>query len=94
MSEEIANFFNELERVHQSKLPYVAFRKPDEDLVSAFVQRTHELHDLKSYKEAGFVFAPFNAAEKKIFFPFFICWLYITFASSLVQLHPIIKITL
>ncbi|HSQ45716.1 MAG TPA: chorismate-binding protein, partial [Lutibacter sp.] len=73
MSEEIANFFNELERVHQSKLPFVAFRKPDEDLVTAFVQRTQELFELKSYKEAGFVFAPFIAEEKKIFFPFDAC---------------------
>jgi len=73
LSEEIANFFNELERVYQSKLPFVAFRKPDEDLATAFVQRTQELFELKSYKEAGFVFAPFIATEKKIFFPFDAC---------------------
>ena len=73
MSEEIANFFIELERVYQSKSPFVAFRKPDEDLVTAFVQRTQELHKLKSYKEAGFVFAPFSSTDKKIFFPFDEC---------------------
>ncbi len=73
MSEELANFFTELEHVYQSKLPFVAFRKPDEDLVTAFVQRTQELYELKSYKKAGFVFSPFNAEEKKIFFPFDAC---------------------
>lgn len=73
MSEEIANFFTELERVCDSKSPFVAYRKPDENLVTAFVQRTQELHELKSYKKAGFVFAPFNATEKKIFFPFQEC---------------------
>lgn len=73
MSKEIANFFIELENVCQSKSPFVAYRKPDEDLVTAFVQRTQELHELKSYKEAGFVFAPFSSTEKKIFFPFDEC---------------------
>ena len=73
MSEETANFFIELERVVQSKSPFVVYRKPDEDLVTAFVQRTQALHQLKSYKEAGFVFAPFSSMEKKIFFPFDEC---------------------
>lgn len=73
MSEEIANFFIELERVYQSKAPFVVFRKPDEDLVTAFVQRTKELYELKSYDEVGFVFAPFNSQEKKIMFPFDEC---------------------
>lgn len=68
-----ANFFTDLESVFNSNLPYVVYRKPDEDLVTAIVQRTQELHELKSYKEAGFVFAPFNATEKKIFFPFGEC---------------------
>ena len=73
MSEETANFFIELESVCQSKSPFVVYRKPYEDLVTAFVQRTQELYELKSYKEAGFVFAPFSASEKKIFFPFDAC---------------------
>jgi len=73
LSEEIVNFFTELERVCDSKMPFVVYRKPDENLVTAFVQRTQALHELKSYKEAGFVFAPFNAMEKKIFFPFEEC---------------------
>ncbi|MDF1517732.1 MAG: chorismate-binding protein, partial [Lutibacter sp.] len=73
MSEEIANFFTELEHVCDSKSPFVVYRKPDENLVTVFVQRTQVLNELKSYKEAGFVFAPYNATEKKIFFPFQEC---------------------
>ena len=73
MSEETANFFKELENIHQSKSPFVAYRKPDEDFVAVMVQRTQELHELKSYKEKGFVFAPFSSMEKKIFFPFEEC---------------------
>ncbi|HEY9169106.1 MAG TPA: chorismate-binding protein [Lutibacter sp.] len=73
MTEKIRKFFIELERVYQLKSPFVIYRKPDEDLVTAFVQQTQELHELKSYKEAGFVFAPFSSAEKKILFPFNQC---------------------
>ena len=73
MSEVTANFFIELERVYQSKVPFVVYRKPDEDLVTAFVQRTKELYELKSYDEVGFVFAPFNTQEKKVLFPFDKC---------------------
>jgi isochorismate synthase len=73
LSEEITNFFIELERVCESKSPFVAYRKPDENLVTVFVQRTQELHVLKSFMEAGFVFAPFSSTEKKVFFPFDQC---------------------
>ncbi|MGV8945970.1 MAG: chorismate-binding protein [Lutibacter sp.] len=73
MSKEIVTFFNEIEKVFNAKLPFVVFRKPDEELVTAFVQRTPKLHELKSYNEAGFVFAPFHSREKKVLFPFEEC---------------------
>lgn len=73
MHKETATFFSEIENVFISKAPFVVYRKPDEDLVAAFVQRTQELHKLDSYKETGFVFAPFNQNEKKILFPFNEC---------------------
>ncbi|MHB1147646.1 MAG: isochorismate synthase [Lutibacter sp.] len=69
MSEKITNFFIELERVYQSKAPFVVYRKPNENLATAFVQRTQELYELKSFKEWGFVFAPFGSKEKKVLFP-------------------------
>lgn len=69
MSIDTATFFSKIEGVYQSKTPFVAYRKPDEDLVTAFVQRTQELHELKSYREVGFVFAPFNPKEIKVLFP-------------------------
>lgn len=73
MTKKIKDFFIELERVYQSKAPFVAFRKPDEDLVMVFVQQTQVLHPLKSLKEVGFVFAPFSFMEKKVLFPFEEC---------------------
>ena len=69
MPEVTANFFTELESVFNSKSPFVAYRKPNENLARVFVQRTQELHELKSFKEAGFVFAPFSSTVKKVFFP-------------------------
>ncbi|MDD3721356.1 MAG: isochorismate synthase [Lutibacter sp.] len=73
MRKEIATFFNEIESVFISKAPFVVYRKPDEDLITAFVQRTKELHELNSYDDAGFVFAPFDPKEKTVFFPFIEC---------------------
>lgn len=73
MNKEIATFFSEIENVFISKSPFVVYRKPDEDLVTAFVQRSQELHNLDAYNKAGFVFAPFNQKEKKILFPFNEC---------------------
>lgn len=73
MSKEIIAFFNEIEGVLSSKLPFVAFRKPDEEMVGVFVQQTKELHELKSYNEAGFVFVPFCSQGKKVIFPYESC---------------------
>lgn len=69
MHKDITAFFGEIESVYRSKAPFVAYRKPDEDLLTTFVQRSQELHELKSYKESGFVFAPFGVKEKIVLFP-------------------------
>ncbi|MFA5298243.1 MAG: chorismate-binding protein [Lutibacter sp.] len=73
MSKEIVTFFNEIERIFNAKLPFVVFRKPDEELVTAFVQRTPKLYELNSYNETGFLFAPFHSMDKKVLFPFEEC---------------------
>jgi len=63
------NFFNEILKVYNSNHPFVAFRKPNDALVTAFVQKSKELHYLNSFNEQGFVFAPYNNKERKILFP-------------------------
>lgn len=73
MQKDIVAFFSEIESIYKSNAPFVVFRKPDEDLVTVYVQRTQKLHELKSYKETGFVFAPYSLTEKKIFLPFDEC---------------------
>ena len=73
MQKEIATFFSEIENVYQTKAPFVVFRKPDEDLLTAYVQRTKELHELNSFDDSGFVFAPFDPKNKTVLFPFIEC---------------------
>ncbi|WP_372770410.1 chorismate-binding protein [Lutibacter sp.] len=73
MNTDTAHFFSTMEGVLNSKLPFVAYRKPDEETVKAFVQRTKELRELKSYNEAAFVFAPFCSKGKKVIFPYELC---------------------
>ncbi len=73
MNTATINFFSAIEGVFNSKSPFVAYRKPDEEMVTVFVQRTKELHELKSYNDAGFLFAPFGSMEKKVIFPFDKC---------------------
>lgn len=69
MQETIKDFFNKIEVIIASKLPFVVYRKPNENEVSVIVQRTSKLTVLKNYNLEGFVFAPFKKMEEKIFFP-------------------------
>ena len=69
MQQETTSFFNKIESVYNSKLPFVVYRKPNEKLISLQVQNTVELFELKSFQEAGYVFAPFDSNGQKIIFP-------------------------
>lgn len=73
MNTATTHFFSATESIIASKSPFVAYRKPNEEIVTVFVQRTKKLHELKSYHESGFVFAPFGSKEKKVIFPFDKC---------------------
>jgi isochorismate synthase len=60
--------FNKIEDIYKSKLPFVVYRKPNENVVSVMVQNTTNLVELNSYQQKGFIFAPFNKTEKTILF--------------------------
>lgn len=51
-------------------LPFVVYRKPNKNNISGFFMNNAELYFTTSFKEAGFVFAPFNTDKKAILFPF------------------------
>lgn len=69
MQQEIKFFFDKIESVYNSKLPFVVYRKPNEKLISMQVQNTTELFELNSFQEGGFVFAPFQSNGQKIILP-------------------------
>ena len=73
LQKEIDTFFNEITGVYNSNLPFVVFRKPNEELVTAYIQNSKELYHLNSFNEQGFVFAPFSKKGKKVLFPFEKC---------------------
>ena len=69
MQQEILNFFQKIEGIYNSKLPFVIYRKPNEKEVFVVFQNTVDLFELSTDKENGFVFAPFSKNQPKIIFP-------------------------
>lgn len=61
-------FFEKTVKQLQQKLPFVAYRHPNENEVSAQLQKTSDLEYLEDFNQEGFVFAPFDDAKKTIFF--------------------------
>jgi len=61
-------FFEEIEKQLQQKLPFVAYRHPNENKVSAQLQENSNLEYLEDFNQEGFIFAPFDDTKKTIFF--------------------------
>ena len=60
------NIFNKIEYYFQHQLPFVAYRKPNENTLSGFFVNDKSLYYSEQFSESGFVFAPFNVNEKSI----------------------------
>jgi len=54
---------------YNKKLPFVAYRKPNQKDVSGIFQLTDKLHVTTTFSEDGFVFSPFDTKENTILFP-------------------------
>jgi len=67
------SFFKTLLNQLNSKLPFVAYRKPNEKLVKGVLQSDVVLHTVSDYSESGFIFAPFDSNEQIILIPFKNC---------------------
>lgn len=65
----LEDFFNKIETHFSSKLPFVAYRKPNETTVNAILQRTDDLFYTKNFTETGFVFSPFDDADDSVLIP-------------------------
>lgn len=63
------DFFENIEEHLNNELPFVAYRKPNQEQLIGLLQQNTELHYLKDFTEKGFVFSPFDAIEKTIIIP-------------------------
>ena len=63
------NILKKIKNSFKKDLPFVAYRKPNEDLVAGFFQQSNELFFTENYTESGFVFAPFNVENPTILIP-------------------------
>ncbi len=64
----LKSLFDKIKTHYSSKLPFVAYHKPNTDNVSAFFMEDIALSFVSNFEEKGFVFAPFNSDEKAIIF--------------------------
>lgn len=67
------DFFKHIELNYNSKMPFVAYRKPKDTMVRAMIQKTSEIYNVNDFSEIGFVFSPFDSERKSILFPFETC---------------------
>lgn len=63
------SFFKHIETQYNSKLPFVAYRKPNEKRVNGVLQQTNDLCFTNDFTEKGFVFSPFDDTEKTVLMP-------------------------
>lgn len=66
----VKDFYLEISTQFNKELPFVAYRKPDESKIQAFLQKDDVLYKTFDYSESGFVFAPFDIRKSSILIPF------------------------
>lgn len=62
-------FFNALESHYDKSLPFVVYRKSDETNLIGLLQNNAEVNHVSSFKEKGFVMAPFDNENAPIIIP-------------------------
>nr|WP_299672522.1 isochorismate synthase [uncultured Polaribacter sp.] len=63
------HLFDKIIPHYKQDLPFVVYRKPNSNSVSSFLLPDATIAYTASFKEKGFVFAPFHNDEKAILFP-------------------------
>lgn len=82
MEKNNVDFFNDISTILNNNFPFIIYRKPNEEKVTAFCQKTAELFELKSFEQSGFIFAPFEKNELKIILPIENCDVFTTKANK------------
>ncbi|WP_223550429.1 chorismate-binding protein [Aestuariivivens sp. NBU2969] len=68
-----ALFFERLQAHFERKLPFVVYRKPNENTIYSILQNSDELFYANDFTEKGFVFSPFDDIDKTILMPLEAC---------------------
>ncbi|WP_242134721.1 chorismate-binding protein [Aestuariivivens marinum] len=68
-----ALFFERLQAHFERKLPFVVYRKPNENTIYSILQNSDELYYANDFTEKGFVFSPFDDIDKTILIPLEAC---------------------
>jgi isochorismate synthase len=63
-------FFEHIKSQFNKQLPFVVYRKPNDNKVNGIFQNNSELHFTKDFSEKGFVFSPFDNTQKTVLIPF------------------------
>lgn len=63
------DFFNRIETHYSNALPFVVYRKPNENVVKVLLQETNDLYFSKGFTEQGFVFSPFDDSQDPVLIP-------------------------
>ncbi|WP_298902121.1 chorismate-binding protein [uncultured Psychroserpens sp.] len=63
------DFFFQIESHFKNKLPFVAYKKPNESIVKGWFQNNDNVHYTSNFDESGFVFSPFDSKKPTVIFP-------------------------
>jgi len=61
--------FDRIASQYKLQKPFVVYRKPSENVISGYFQKTKEVFFVDDFTETGFVFSPFDNQEKAILIP-------------------------
>ena len=64
----MSSIFKKILASHQNNLPFVSFRKPNSKKIHTYICEDSSIKYSESYKEEGFVFAPFHSLNPSIIF--------------------------
>lgn len=63
------SFFDALEQQYKNKLPFVVYTRPVNSIIKCWLQEDDAIHQSETFRESGFLFAPFNLKQNGILFP-------------------------
>jgi len=76
------DFFESIHDHFSSELPFVIYRKPNENEIKALLQKDVAIHTVDDFTESGFVFAPFDTKGDVVLIPFKNSINYVTVISN------------